>query len=192
MMNQVVLENATCDPLTLLSVRRAIILLLKGKAQIVRADIDRKIRAAEYEMEYPLVIRLVRYVWIPFPRMALSRKGVMLRDEEMCQYCGNGARKRNPMTLDHVMPRSRGGKHEWENVVAACQGCNNRKADRTPSEAEMTLRRQPFTPDRATVILLGRAKLHELQREHILEYARSQRTYRKGGRAETGKAAVSI
>lgn len=170
---QVILENVTGDTLALLSMRRAVVLLLKGKATLVEADVERKIRSAERELDYPLVIRLVKYVWIPFPRLALSRKGVLMRDGDVCQYagCRKTINKRNQITIDHVIPRSRGGDHSWENVVAACYSCNNHKANRTPEEAGMRLVRKPFTPDRAAIILLGKAHVSEVQRTRILDYA---------------------
>ena len=157
-MTKVLLLNATYEPLSFVSLRRAIVLLLKDKAEVVEA-LERQLRASTREMPYPLVIRLITYV--PVPRrvnIPVTRKTLFARDNHECQYCGTS---RSKLTLDHVVPRSRGGKTEWTNVVAACESCNRKKADKLTPEAKMTLRRHPFRPTYVTVVLLGQAQGNE-------------------------------
>jgi 5-methylcytosine-specific restriction endonuclease McrA len=133
--------NATYEPLGVVAYRRAIVLVLREKAEIVENN-GALFRSERLVMEAPSVIRLRYFVKVPRRlHVAPSRKAVFLRDGGSCQYCGRAAEN-----VDHVLPRSRGGTHDWENVVAACRGCNARKKDRTPSEAAMALARAPFAP----------------------------------------------
>lgn len=168
-MSQVLLLNATYEPLTFLPVRRAVVLLMKERAQVVKADVERRIRSERDEMALPLVIRLVSYVRIPFAQAAWSRKAVLMRDG-VCQYCGRQGTREHPLTVDHVVPRSAGGANSWLNTVAACYSCNHRKAGRTPQQAGMRLRREPFVPTYAAVVWLGYASVHDDQREFLLPY----------------------
>lgn len=136
--------NASLEPLAVVSARRAVVLILRNKADLLHAN-GHRIRSAALDFAAPSVVRLRRYVHVPYrQRAALSRRGVFLRDGGTCQYCGRTAEN-----IDHVLPRSRGGAHTWENVVAACRRCNGRKEDRTPAEAGMSLRRTPFAPGAA-------------------------------------------
>ena len=137
-MTSVLVLNATYEPLSVVSIRRAIVLLLKEKAELLEAA-EATLRATGISMPVPLVIRMVYYVRIPKTTvLPLSRRTVMARDQYTCQYCGTTP-LRAELTLDHVVPRSRGGKSEWENVVVACRGCNQKKGNRTPREAQMAL-----------------------------------------------------
>ena len=121
--------NATYEPLGVVSVRRATILILSAKAVCV-ADGDGVLHSTRTELAVPSVVRLTRYVRVPYrAHIGLSRRGVFARDGWHCAYCRGPAE-----TLDHVIPRSRGGRHVWENVVAACATCNHTKGDRTPAE----------------------------------------------------------
>jgi 5-methylcytosine-specific restriction endonuclease McrA len=144
-MSHVLVLNATYEPLNIVSIRRAVLLLLKEKAEIVEAA-EAWLRSEQMSLPVPLVIRLVCYVRIP-PRFSLpvSRRTVLARDNYTCQYCG-GQPGKGSLTLDHVVPRSRGGETRWENVVAACGPCNRRKGDRLPEEAAMPLRRRARRP----------------------------------------------
>lgn len=155
-MGGVLVLNATYEPLSIVSVRRAIVLLLKEKAEIVEAT-EAYLRAERISLPVPAVIRLVCYVRIP-QRLALplSRRTVLARDQYTCQYCG-AQPGRAQLTLDHVIPRSRGGQTHWENVVTACRACNQRKGNRTPQEAGLTLRGQPRRPRYVALTLLGEA-----------------------------------
>jgi 5-methylcytosine-specific restriction endonuclease McrA len=133
--------NASMEPLCVVPARRAIVLVLSSKADVVSTN-GHRYRSAHLDLAAPSVVRLRRFVHVPYRRRAaLSRRGVFLRDDHTCQYCGQAAEN-----VDHVLPRSRGGLHEWENVVAACRRCNSRKKDRTPGEARMALARAPFAP----------------------------------------------
>ena len=122
-MGQVLVLNATYEPLSVVTVKRAVVLLLKEKAELIEAA-EARLRAESFSIPMPLVIRLVYYVKIP-RRISLpvTRKTVLARDNYTCQYC-LGVPPRQNLTMDHVLPRSRGGKTTWENVVTACQKCN--------------------------------------------------------------------
>jgi len=137
--------NASFEPLSVVSVKRAIILLLKEKAEIVEAA-ESMLRAEHVSFPRPLVIRLVYYVRIPH-RIAIpiSRRALLSRDHYTCQYCGAQSSGKE-LTIDHVLPRSQGGETTWENVAAACKSCNSKKGNRTPTEANMQLLSQPRKP----------------------------------------------
>ncbi len=145
-LNQPVLVlNQNYEPLHVCNVRRAVVLVARGKAEVVD-QLDRAaalLRTVTAEFAVPSVIRMVYFIRRPRPVMRLSRREVFARDRHTCQYCG--ARKAE-LTLDHVVPRARGGGHSWENLVSACRACNHRKAGRTPSEARMRLRSRPVRP----------------------------------------------
>ena len=133
--------NATMEPLCVVPARRAVVLVLSSKADVVATN-GHRFRSEQLDIAAPSVVRLRSFVRVPYRRRAaLSRRGVFIRDGHICQYCGRTAEN-----VDHVLPRSRGGAHEWENVVAACRRCNSRKKDYTPDEAAMVLRRQPYAP----------------------------------------------
>jgi 5-methylcytosine-specific restriction endonuclease McrA len=162
----VLVLNATYEPLNIVSVQRAIVLLLKEKAEIVEAA-QAKLRAEHYSMAWPLVIRLVAFV--PIPRrlpLPLSRRTVLARDMYTCQYCGQQPSK-SELTIDHVIPRSRAGATTWENVVTACAPCNRRKGDRLPEEAKMVLLSKPARPRFIAVALLGEANAHTAWQKYL-------------------------
>ncbi|MEE6263750.1 HNH endonuclease [Plantactinospora sonchi] len=141
----VLVINADLGPLHRVSLRHAVRMLVRRVAEIHEAEPDRLIGV--YPM--PKVLRLVRYVvtrWRFSAGPAWSRAGVFARDDRRCAYCGGHA-----STIDHVLPRSRGGRNTWSNTVASCGGCNQRKADRTPGEAGLVLRFEPSTPSWATL-----------------------------------------
>jgi len=133
--------NATYEPLSVVPARRAACLVLADKADLISDD-GTQFHSARLVVPSPSVVRLRYVVKVPFHRRAtLSRRAVFARDDHRCQYCGGFAD-----SIDHVVPRSRGGQHSWENVAAACRPCNLRKRDRTPNEAGMNLRRPPRQP----------------------------------------------
>jgi 5-methylcytosine-specific restriction endonuclease McrA len=135
------LLNATYEPLCVVSVRRAAILVLSGKAVCV-ADGDGVLHSSRYQVPVPLVARLTRFVRVPYrTHVGLSRRAIFARDGGRCAYCHGAAE-----TIDHVHPRSKGGRHAWENVVAACARCNHRKADRLLAELGWELRFTPRVP----------------------------------------------
>jgi len=156
----VLVLNASYEPLRIVSVRRAIILLLQQKAELVEAAAQR-LRAQGASFAVPLVVRLVRYIAIPRHRqLPCSRRGVLARDRETCQYCGAQPGRAN-LTIDHVLPRAHGGTTSWANVVAACAACNHRKANRTPQQAGMVLACMPRRPSYVAFTLLGTLERHE-------------------------------
>jgi 5-methylcytosine-specific restriction endonuclease McrA len=112
------------------------------KAELVEAHPGRALRSSTARLPWPSVVRLKGYVRVPYRRVLLTRRNLLRRDGHACQYCGATDR----LTMDHVVPKSRGGPDTWENLVAACVPCNNRKGSRTPDEAGMALRRRPFRP----------------------------------------------
>jgi 5-methylcytosine-specific restriction endonuclease McrA len=142
MESQVLILNQNYEPLNITNVRRAIALLHLGKAEIVEAWpwIVHSERAA---VPAPSVVRLSYYVKRPFPELHPTRRSLLARDNFTCQYCG---RKEGAMTLDHVIPKVRGGSDDWINLVCCCIRCNNVKGNRTPEEAGMTLLRKPRRP----------------------------------------------
>lgn len=145
-MNALVL-NATYEPLCVVSARRAVVLVLGAKAEVVH-DSGQRMHSATLTVPVPSVVRLVNYVRVPVRRRApLNRRAVFARDGHRCQYCAGPAE-----SIDHVIPRSRGGEHIWENVVAACRACNTRKRDRLLSETPMHLRHPPVAPRELTWI----------------------------------------
>lgn len=135
--------NATYEPINVCPVRRAVVLLIKRRAELVEAG-SLQLRSEHVAMTRPAVIRLVSYVRIPPPaqRRRVTRRAVFARDGWACQYCGSQA----TLTVDHVIPRSKGGPSTWENIVAACAPCNRRKGDRLPAQAGMHPRTSPRTP----------------------------------------------
>ena len=142
--------NATYEPLSVVSARRAVVLLVSRKAELVHGG-DEFWSSEHLQIPVPRVVRLRRYVKVPYHRrIPLNRKAVFSRDRHLCQYCGRAAEN-----LDHVLPRSRGGDHSWENVVAACRPCNARKGNRTPAEAGMSLNASPRAQRRHGWLLIG-------------------------------------
>jgi 5-methylcytosine-specific restriction endonuclease McrA len=143
--------NASFEPLTLVPPRRAIRLVLDGKAEVLEVDRERVFRSERHELPCPSVIRLVRFVHIPRRfRRQVTNTFLFARDGYACQYCGrhrSELRGRQFLTRDHILPVSRGGENQWENVVTSCSPCNNRKASRTPEEAGMPLRTEPTEPN---------------------------------------------
>jgi 5-methylcytosine-specific restriction endonuclease McrA len=162
---EVLVLNASYEPLRIVSVRRAMVLLLQEKAELVEAAAER-LRAQGAAYAVPLVVRLVRYVAIPRTRrLPCSRRLVITRDRESCQYCG-AQPGRAHLTLDHVVPRAQGGTTCWENVVAACAACNHRKANRTPAQAGMALRTVPRQPMYVALALLGALEQHDVWQKY--------------------------
>ena len=151
-MRRVLLLNVTYEPLTTVGLRRAVCLVLCGKAEVVHDDADGAVlHAASVALATPSVIRLCRYVRVPYRnRVPLTRAALMRRDNYRCAYCGRRAE-----TIDHVVPRSRGGQHVWENCVASCTICNHHKADRLLAELGWTLAVPPAVPRGAHWRLVG-------------------------------------
>ena len=156
--------NASYEPLNVCSVRRAHVLVWKGKAEVVEHH-DRPLRSATGAFVWPHVIRLLQYVRVPQAvKRRISRRALFARDGWRCVYCGSSGGR---LTLDHVVPRSRGGDSVWENVVTACAPCNLRKGDRTLEEASMSLPRQPRAPAPVLFIRLAAQKIPEVWRQYL-------------------------
>lgn len=143
--SRVLLLNATFEPLAVVTAKRAVVLMLTGKAECVEAAAGVSFHSAHLTLPAPSVMRLSRYVRVPYRRaVPMTRSGVLRRDGRRCAYCAKRAD-----TIDHVVPRSRGGTHTWENCVAACRACNSRKADRLLEELGWSLGFAPRPPHRA-------------------------------------------
>ncbi|WP_344339911.1 HNH endonuclease [Kitasatospora putterlickiae] len=150
-MRSTLVLNASYEPLTTVSLQRAVVLVLQDKAVVEQAHPLRTMRGTGVTVPVPRVIRLQRYVRVPFRQQApWSRRGVLVRDQHLCAYCG-----RRATTVDHLQPRSRGGGDTWLNTVAACAEDNQRKADRTPEQAGMTLLRSPFVPTPQATLMMA-------------------------------------
>ena len=142
--------NASYEPLSVVPVRRAVVLVLRERADVVAAN-GKVFRSERMRMSAPSVIRLRHFVTIPYSRrIPLNRKTAFHRDSFKCQYCGRSAEN-----LDHVVPKSQGGSHTWENVVACCRRCNTKKGGRTPHEAGLSLSRRPIAPREQSWLLIA-------------------------------------
>ncbi|MEB3331796.1 MAG: HNH endonuclease [Synechococcaceae cyanobacterium] len=139
-MGHVLVLNASYEPLNITTWRRAVVMLLKGKAEELERDGERELRPQQF---LPTVIRLRQFVRVPYRSLPLTRRNIFQRDGHTCQYCGRAGEM---LSIDHVLPRSRGGHDSWENVATACLPCNVRKGNRTPREADMPLAREPRRP----------------------------------------------
>lgn len=154
--------NATYEPLSVVTGRRAAVLVLNERADLVHESGD-VLRSARLEVPVPSVIRLRSFVRVPYPRRnAITRRGVFARDGNRCQYCGGRAE-----SIDHVKPRSRGGGHSWDNVVAACRACNTRKRDRFLSETTMRLASVPRAPSRTGWVAVAVGRVPESWLEYL-------------------------
>lgn len=154
--------NASYEPLSVVTARRAACLVLSHKAEIVETD-GSYLQSPSVSLPRPVVIRLRVMVRVPFHRRtALSRRAVFARDEHRCQYCGGHAD-----SIDHIMPRSRGGRHAWDNVAAACRPCNLAKRDRTPDEAGMALARPARAPREYTWVTVAVPRVPEAWKPYL-------------------------
>jgi 5-methylcytosine-specific restriction endonuclease McrA len=159
-MKKVLLLNQNGEPLSLIAGTRAIVLMLKGKVMAYEYYEDELIRSERETFQVPSVIGLTYYVSVPGARrVKLNKRNLLARDNFSCKYCGEYLSER-AVTIDHIIPTSRGGLHEWKNVVASCKPCNNSKARRTPREAKMPIRgKLPWTPSRVIILRQKAAKL---------------------------------
>lgn len=139
----VLVLNQNFEPLNVCNCRRAMILVMCGKAEVLELRSGCEIVTTSRRLPRPSVIRMIYMIKRPRPRVRLSRREIFLRDNYTCQYCGSRSRD---LTLDHVIPRHRGGRHTWDNLVSACRPCNHRKGGKTPEEARMALLHQPYQP----------------------------------------------
>jgi 5-methylcytosine-specific restriction endonuclease McrA len=162
--------NASFEPLTIVPVRRAVRLVLDGKAEILEKEAQHSFRSERRSLPFPTVIRLVRYVHVPHRfRRQVTNTFLFARDDYTCQYCGKhrGAlRGREFLTRDHILPVSRGGGNTWDNVVTSCTRCNNRKGGRLPAEAGLRLRSEPLEPNYVHLVWVVR-RVTDTQAKYI-------------------------
>ena len=163
-MRKVLVLNTTYEPLNVCSVRRALILLLKDKAEMLEQS-GAAVHSERDTFPVPLVIRLTAYVRVPrrSPSARISRRAVFARDKHRCQYCGSARH----LTVDHVVPRSKGGLDTWDNLVTSCAPCNRKKADRPAHAAGLRLTRPPRPPGPAAFVLLHVDHVHESWRPYL-------------------------
>jgi 5-methylcytosine-specific restriction endonuclease McrA len=165
--HQVLVLNASFEPLNVCSVRRAHVLVFKGKAELVE-ELGKPLRSASGTFPWPHVIRLLSYVRVPRAvKRKISRKALFARDGHRCVYCGSSGR----LTLDHVVPRSRGGDSVWENVVTSCAPCNLRKGNRLPEEVEMRLLVKPRAPTPTFFVTLAAPRIPDGWEPYLTAFA---------------------
>ena len=165
--------NASYEPLNVTSVRRAHVLVFKGKAEVIE-ELERPLHSATDTYPWPHVIRLVNYVRVPRAvQRKISRRALFARDGWRCVYCGSASGR---LTLDHVVPRSRGGDSVWENVVTACAPCNLQKGNRTAEEARMELRLPPRPPAPVLFIHLAAPRIPDGWRPYLAHFAHATAT----------------
>mgnify|MGYP001627150511 CR=1 FL=1 len=140
---KVLVLNQSYEPISVCSAKKALLLMFLAKAELIEQRPEASVRTPRQHYPFPSVIRLCAYLRIPYKKIELSRKNILRRDNHRCQYCGTTS---PPLTVDHVIPRSRGGADQWENLVCACVHCNNKKGSRTPEEANMRLATVPRRP----------------------------------------------
>ncbi|MEI7811086.1 MAG: HNH endonuclease, partial [Ignavibacteria bacterium] len=136
--------NQSYEPLSICNVRKAVILIILNKAQTVSGKADKYLHSSYKSITWPSVIRLNKFVPVPYRKVIVTRKNILKRDQYKCSYCGRGDLA---LTVDHIIPKSRGGEETWENLVAACIVCNNRKSDKTLEESDLKLRIKPYKPN---------------------------------------------
>ncbi len=139
---KVLVLNQDYSALTICSVAKAFLLVYLKKADLISESQTENLRSITQSFPLPTVIRLHKYVYLPYRGVMLTRQNIFRRDGHQCQYCGTST----DLTLDHVLPKSRSGKSSWDNLTTACKRCNSRKGDFTPEEAGMTLRQRPYKP----------------------------------------------
>src|SRR5688572_27337508 len=166
---RVLVLNASYEPINVCTMRRAAVLVLKERAEVIEKR-DGVLHSERLELERPCVIRLIRYVRVPrdVHRRKITRRAVLARDSYTCQYCG---RESAGLTVDHVIPRSRGGTSGWDNIVAACAPCNRRKGNRLPTEASMPLRKHPKPPGPTVFIRIASPRVPDAWEQYLLAAA---------------------
>ncbi len=163
-MGRALVLNASYQPLCVVSARRAVVLVLKCKAVIEQPADEGTFHSERMTLPVPSVVRLVYFVKVPYrARASLSRRAVFVRDEFQCQYCGSAAEN-----VDHIRPRSKGGTHTWDNVVASCRPCNARKENLLLAETGMTLRRPPHVPRDGLFLIAAAGKIYPAWEPYLL------------------------
>ena len=159
---KVLLLNASEEILKIIDWKRAVVLQLRGKAVAPYRNVNKyTIKGKDGDYDLPHVLMLTRYVHVPYKENIPSRLNIFARDKWTCQYCGKGTKNKSSLTIDHVMPKSRGGDSSWTNLTTACARCNTLKANKTPKECRMNLHKKPYRPtplqvhfSRATSVIL--------------------------------------
>jgi len=162
--SKVLILNQSYEPISVCSTKKALLLLFLTKAEIVEERSSSVVRTVRERYPFPSVIRLSAYLRVPFRKIELSRKNILRRDGFRCQYCGNN---HPPLTVDHIIPRSRGGNDTWENLTCACVRCNNKKGNRTPDEARMRLMSVPKKPHPVLFLKHYLGKVEETWRPYL-------------------------
>ncbi|MEY3690280.1 MAG: HNH endonuclease [Candidatus Kapaibacteriota bacterium] len=162
--NRVLVLNQSYEPISVCSAKKAFLLIYLLKADLVAEREDRVLRSVNATYPYPSVIRLSTYIRVKFKNIELSRRNILRRDNNQCQYCGKIS---SPLTLDHIIPRSRGGMDTWDNLVTACVRCNNRKGNQTPEEAGMKLAKQPRKPHHVIFLKNFMGKVDEAWKPYL-------------------------
>ena len=154
-MQNVLLLNASYEPIRVISLHRAVVMVVQEMADVIESVEGKAFRSPSTEVPWPSVVRLRKYVTIPFDRrVPLNKRNVLNRDKHECAYCV----ERKADTIDHIHPKSKGGKHAWSNVIASCRKCNNFKDDRTLDELGWSLRFKPLMPTGRHWLLVGLAE----------------------------------
>lgn len=139
---KVLLLNSDMSPLSITSIFRGFNLVFKGRAEIIEHDLNKPIYTSIGEFKRPKVIKMMEYVSVPYRSIRLSRNNIFKRDNFMCVYCG----MKKDLTIDHIIPKSRGGENNWENLVTCCSKCNKKKGQKTLEEINFTMLKKPFKP----------------------------------------------
>ena len=166
-MEQVLLLNITYEPLKIINWKKAITMLCLGKVEVIE-EYDHEIRSVSFSLRLPSVVRLLKLIKRPQNPIKFSRQNIYARDRYKCQYCGRQFPSEE-LTYDHVLPKSRGGKTQWGNIVTCCVDCNRKKGGRTPEEAAIKLVRKPARPSwiPALRITIGFQKVPETWRDYL-------------------------
>lgn len=156
--------NQSYEPLTICTLKKAVLLIFLGKAEIVHKDEKKSIRTVKTNFPWPSVIRISKFIKVPYKKVILTRKNILRRDNYKCAYCG---RSDLMLTVDHIIPKARGGCDSWENLITACTKCNNLKGDRTPEEANMKLLTRPYKPSHVIFIKNIVSKIDEKWKPYL-------------------------
>jgi 5-methylcytosine-specific restriction endonuclease McrA len=168
-MGRVLVLNASYEPINVCTVRRAAVLVLKQRAEILEQS-KWALHAESLTMPRPVVIRLITYVRIPRDAHSrkITRRAIFARDQWTCQYCGN---ERGTLTIDHVIPRSKGGTSAWDNIVTCCAPCNRRKGDRLPNQAGMHPRHAPKAPSPTLFVHVAMTRIPDVWQPYLAHAA---------------------
>lgn len=162
-MNSVLVLNQDYTPLTVCSVQRAFLLVFLGKAELLNSAAGRKLRSISRSYSFPSVIKINRYINIPYKGVVLTRHNIFKRDGQKCQYCGT----HKDLTLDHLVPRSKGGKSSWTNLVTACKKCNAKKGDEMIERTGLTLKNLPIKPSYIAFLKTANGTLNEDWKKYL-------------------------